>query len=68
MGHANQGSTGGKMLKLLLNHGASVKGTGGLIPAAEVGNVEAVEMILDLRCEEMHLAGEGGGARGLRWT
>ncbi|KAL8762798.1 MAG: hypothetical protein Q9184_001280 [Pyrenodesmia sp. 2 TL-2023] len=55
VGHTNQGSTGEKMLKLLLDHGASVKGTGGLIAAAEVGNVKAVKMILELRREEVDL-------------
>ncbi|KAI4184535.1 MAG: hypothetical protein LQ346_006096 [Caloplaca aetnensis] len=55
MGRANQGSTGEKMLKLLLDHGALVKGTGALIAAAEVGNTKAVEMILEMRGGEVDL-------------
>ncbi|KAL8931054.1 MAG: hypothetical protein Q9208_000156 [Pyrenodesmia sp. 3 TL-2023] len=61
VGHANQGSTVEKMLKLLLDHGASVKGAGGLIAAAEVGNVKAVKMILELSREEV---GEYGASDG----
>ncbi|KAL9029297.1 MAG: hypothetical protein Q9196_002454 [Gyalolechia fulgens] len=51
----DQGRTGEEMLKLLLDHGASVKGTGGLIAAAEVGNVKAVKMLLESRREELDL-------------
>ncbi|KAL8824371.1 MAG: hypothetical protein Q9170_008183, partial [Blastenia crenularia] len=50
-----RGSNKGKMLKLLLSHGANVKGTGALIAAAEHRNVEAVKMILEMRGEEVDL-------------
>ncbi len=49
-------STGEKMLKSLLDHGAAlVKGTGAVIAAAEVGNTKAVEMILEMRDGEVNL-------------
>ncbi|KAL8717312.1 MAG: hypothetical protein Q9225_005429 [Loekoesia sp. 1 TL-2023] len=55
VGDRNQGSTGEKMLRLLLDHGAIVKRTGALIAAAEHGNLKAVEMILNMRSEEVDL-------------
>ncbi|KAL8652122.1 MAG: hypothetical protein Q9210_002873 [Variospora velana] len=47
-----------EMLRVLFEHGAKIEGTGALIRAAEVGNVEAVKLIFEMKSEEVVLEEE----------
>ncbi|KAL8965672.1 MAG: hypothetical protein Q9197_006391 [Variospora fuerteventurae] len=47
-----------EILRLLFEHGAKIEETGALISAAEVGNVEAVKLIFEMKSDEVVLEEE----------
>ncbi|KAI4137605.1 MAG: hypothetical protein LQ341_005077 [Variospora aurantia] len=47
-----------EMLRVLFEHGATIEETGALIRAAEVGNVEAVKLIFEIKGDEVVLEEE----------